>query len=121
VSDPLPPVQANRRLVSLFANLLSNALEAMPTGGTLEVGAEVVNGGQKVQLWVRDTGRGIPDYLQGEVFRPYFSTKKDKGLSHGLGLWWAKLYLEGLGGSIGFQSQSGVGSKFVVKLPVSGS
>jgi len=120
VGDPLPPVQANRRMVSLFANLLSNALEAMPTGGTLEVGAEVVNGGQKVQLWISDTGRGIPDYLQGEVFKPYFSTKKDKGLSHGLGLWWAKLYLEGLGGSIDFQSQSGVGSKFVVKLPVSG-
>jgi GAF domain-containing protein len=120
IDDPLPPVQANRRLVSLFANLLSNALEAMPTGGALEVGAEAVNGGQ-VQLWVRDTGRGIPDYLQGEVFRPYFSTKKDKGLSHGLGLWWAKLYLEGLGGSIDFQSQSGEGSRFTVKLPAAGS
>jgi GAF domain-containing protein len=121
VGDPLPPVQANRRMVSLFANLLSNALEAMPTGGTLEVGAEVANGGQEVQLWVRDTGRGIPDYLQGEVFKPYFSTKKDKGLSHGLGLWWAKLYLEGLGGSIDFQSQSGEGSRFIVRLPVSDS
>jgi GAF domain-containing protein len=121
VSDPLPPVQANHRMVSLFANLLNNALEAMPTGGTLEVGTEVVNEGKEVQLWISDTGRGIPDYLQGEVFKPYFSTKKDKGPSHGLGLWWAKLYLEGLGGSIDFQSQSGVGSKFVVKLPVSSS
>jgi GAF domain-containing protein len=121
IDDSLPPVQANRRLVSLFANLLSNAVEAMPTGGTVEVGAEVVNGGQEVQLWISDTGRGIPKYLQGEVFKPYFSTKKDKGLSHGLGLWWAKLYLESLGGSIDFQSQSGAGSKFVVKLPVSKS
>jgi signal transduction histidine kinase len=121
VSDPLPPVQANRRMVSLFANLLSNALEAMPTGGTLEVGAEVISGGKEVQLWVRDTGRGIPNYLQREVFKPYFSTRKDKGPSHGLGLWWAKLYLEGLGGAIDFQSKSGEGSRFVVKLPVSGS
>jgi len=118
VSDALPPVQANRQLVSLLVNLLSNALEAMPNGGTLEVGAEVINGGHQVQLWVSDTGRGIPDYLQGEVFKPYFSTKKDKGLSHGLGLWWARLYLEGLGGAIDFQSHSGTGSRFVVKLPV---
>ncbi|MCK5379851.1 MAG: GAF domain-containing protein [Candidatus Latescibacteria bacterium] len=121
VRDPLPPVQANRQMVSLLANLLSNALEAMPDGGTLEVGAEGINGSKEIQLWVADTGRGIPEYLHGEIFKPYFSTRKDKGLSHGLGLWWAKLYLEGLGGSIVFLSRSGKGSRFVVKLPVAGS
>ncbi|MCK5733961.1 MAG: ATP-binding protein, partial [Candidatus Latescibacteria bacterium] len=76
---------------------------------------------KEIQLWVADTGRGIPDYLHGEIFKPYFSTREEMGLSHGLGLWWAKLYLEGLGGSIDFLSRSGEGSKFVVKLPVAGS
>lgn len=111
--ERLPKVLSNRKLEDVFFNLLANAVEAMPEGGKLEIGAEP-DGEDWVTVVVQDTGRGIPDYLRKEIFTPAFSTKQDEG--HGLGLWWSKAFVEKCGGSISVESEVGKGSRFVVRL-----
>jgi two-component system, NtrC family, sensor histidine kinase HydH len=64
-------------------NLVFNALEAMPRGGVLTLGARAR--GKEVQIEVTDTGPGIPPEIQGELFKPYFSTKP-RGSGMGLAL-----------------------------------
>lgn len=113
--DSLPRVLTNQKLEDVFYNLMINAVEAMPEGGRLEIITEV-----KDQDWVeasiRDTGRGIPDYLLEEIFTASFTTKGEEG--HGLGLWWSKAFAERCGGTIEVQSELGKGSCFTVRLQV---
>jgi GAF domain-containing protein len=109
----LPRVLASRKLEDVFYNLITNAVEAMPEEGTLEI-AVGVKGPGWVDVSVRDTGRGIPQYLLTELFTPSFTTKEVAG--HGLGLWWSKALVEKCGGSIEVQSEVGKGSCFTVRL-----
>jgi signal transduction histidine kinase len=113
--DQLPPVLASRKLADVFYNLITNALEAMPEGGRLGIGAAAEDQ-QWVEVSVRDTGRGIPPGLQDEVFTPYFTTKEEQG--HGLGLWWSKTFVERCRGTITVNSKVGEGSCFTVRLRV---
>jgi signal transduction histidine kinase len=76
-------------------NLVSNALEAMPRGGRLEICVEPR--GDRLRIEVRDTGVGVPDEVRAHLFEPYFTTRT-KGT--GLGLAIAKRVVEDLGGTI---------------------
>ena len=99
----------------VFANLVSNALYAIRSGGTLCIEARSMSGGMEVRI--RDTGPGIsPDHLD-RIFQPFFTTKQETGT--GLGLWIVKEIVEKHGGAIRVESHTGErhGTCMTVFLP----
>ncbi len=114
VEPGLPPVHADRdQVVQVLLNLVGNALDAMPRGGTLTVGARAAGGG--VAFTVRDTGPGIAPGDLGRVFEPYFTTKEG---GTGLGLAIADRIAEEHGGRLEASSAPGEGATFTLTLPV---
>jgi PAS domain S-box-containing protein len=97
----------------VFANLLLNAVQAMPGGGELKVSAFSEDGAIAVR--VSDTGTGIHEDFKDKLFKPLF-TGKAKGT--GLGLAVVKRIVEAHGGEIIVESEVGKGSTFTVKLPI---
>jgi signal transduction histidine kinase len=113
----LPALQADRdRIKQVLLNLVLNALQAMPGGGTLTLGASASAG--SLTLEVADTGGGIPAEVLGRLFEPYVTTKA-KGL--GLGLAIARRIVEAHGGRIEAGNRPEGGSRFRVTLPVEGA
>ena len=103
------------RLGHVFNSLLSNAVEAMPTGGLLEIAANFVPKMHVVRVRIRDNGVVIPaDHLH-RVFAPFFTSKR-KGL--GLGLPLVKRIVTRFGGSVSVASEGGRGAEIVVELPI---
>jgi signal transduction histidine kinase len=97
----------------VLENLVTNAYQAMPEGGTLTIEAKTVR--DDVRLSIADTGMGIAKQDMAELFEPLFSTKP-RGI--GLGLAVTKTLVEANEGSIEVQSQEGKGSTFTLILPV---
>ncbi|MHA1382783.1 MAG: ATP-binding protein [Candidatus Helarchaeota archaeon] len=97
----------------IFQNLILNAIQAMPNGGSLNITSKIE--GNKIILIFEDTGVGIPKENFKRIFEPLFSTKA-KGI--GLGLPIVKELIEMHNGNIEFESEVGVGTKFIVKLPI---
>jgi PAS domain S-box-containing protein len=113
--DPqLPPV-VDGGLQHAIVNLVKNAFDAMPRGGTLNITTRRENG--KVILEIEDTGEGIPDDVRPRVFEPFFTTKPIHQ-GNGLGLIISKDVVERSGGSIQFVSQKGAGTTFRIELPM---
>jgi len=94
-------------------NLVLNAEDAMPEGGTLTVQARAEVG--VVVLEVIDTGCGIPADVLPRLFKPFVTTKAG---GNGLGLATVRKVVAAHGGTIEVQSEPGRGSKFTVRLPV---
>lgn len=120
IENRVPPgleIRAMNEIRQAISNLVSNALDAMPEGGTLDIDAESVEGPDRphVQMTFSDTGHGIdPAYLD-LIFEPFFTTKKDSGT--GLGLWSAQRIVEEHGGRLQVES-SNAGTRFTVLLPL---
>ena len=118
--DPnLPKVLADPTdLEQVVINLLSNAVDAMPSGGRLDI-ATFTDGtnGSQVVFTITDSGNGIPKEHQGRIFDPFFTTK-EVGKGTGLGLSVSFGVIEKLGGQIEVQSDRGVGTSFTVRLPL---
>lgn len=95
-----------------FTNLVLNALDAMPQGGTLTVSCSQVN--RRVVISLRDTGVGIPLEEQRKIFSAYYTTKA-KGT--GLGLAGARRAIQAQGGEIRFESAPAAGTTFYISLP----
>lgn len=93
-------------------NLVLNALEAMPEGGSLALGVSVH--GAELVVEVSDTGPGIPSEIQPELFKPYFSTKA-RGTGMGLAL--AQKVISQHGGRITFRTGP-LGTTFCIALPL---
>ena len=110
----LPPV-VDGGLQHAIVNLVKNAFDAMPRGGTLNVSTRGENG--KVIFEVEDTGAGIPEDVRQRIFEPFFTTKPIHQ-GNGLGLIISKDVVERSGGTIDFKSQPGVGTTFRIELPV---
>lgn len=99
-------------------NLMLNAVQAMPQGGTLTIQAEpeqTPNGPTILKLSLIDTGIGMTPEVQQQIFNPFFSLRPG---GTGLGLPTLKKMVETHGGSITVQSEPGKGSKFTITLPV---
>jgi len=117
IPDLLPDLWADRdRIKQVLLNLVLNAIEAMPSGGTLTLGAAA--SGTALTLTVTDTGGGIPPELLPRVFEPYVTTKT-QGL--GLGLAIARRIVEAHGGRVEAESGAAQGTRFRVTLPRDGS
>jgi signal transduction histidine kinase len=101
-------------LRQLMLNLIQNAVEAMPGGGTLAV--ETSRQGRLLKINIKDNGPGIPADLWPRVFSAFFTTKPE-GL--GLGLFSARRIANKYGGKIEMQTEEGVGTCFTVLLPLS--
>jgi signal transduction histidine kinase len=108
----LPPVLGDiNQLRIVFANLIRNAREAMPKGGSLSIKAQGVN--DAIEIAVTDTGVGIPSEDIYQIMEPLYSTKA-RGL--GLGLAIARAILDKNNGSMRLTSEVGKGSSFTVRL-----
>jgi PAS domain S-box-containing protein len=115
VDGPVQLHGAPGELRQVFANLLSNAIDASPAKS--EVTIRVKETGDGAQVTIADRGAGIPEAARAQIFEPFFTTKKDVGT--GLGLWISKQILENYGGAIRFRSRNGggrCGTVFVVYL-----
>ena len=120
--DPsVPPILGDvNQLKQVFINILNNAIDAMPTGGVVEVSTREVRGngtGPQVEIAFQDSGVGIPEDRLERIFDPFFTTKED-GKGTGLGLPISKRIVERHGGSISVKSVVGAGTRFTVALPV---
>ncbi len=114
VRPPLPQVIVDRTLVArALANIVENALHAMPGDGRLHLTSHVDDG--FVQIRVEDTGVGMDEEALARVFEPYFSTKTT---GTGLGLPIARRNVELSGGSIAVDSEKGRGTAVTIRLPV---
>ena len=100
-------------LKRIMANLISNAIQAMPQGGKLTIKAYREE--NMMTISVEDTGVGIEDKDKPQLFKPLFTTKA-KG--QGLGLAVVKRFVEALKGTVTFETQVGEGTKFTIQLPV---
>jgi signal transduction histidine kinase len=109
-----PPVAVDpEQIVQVLRNLVSNAAQAMPDGGTLTVETAVSDG--RAQIAVTDTGVGIPREQIEKIFQPLFTTKA-KGI--GLGLAVVKSLAEANGGAVTVESEPGRGSRFALGFPL---
>jgi signal transduction histidine kinase len=111
--DPIPLVEIDiDKMKSCFQNLITNAADSMPTGGTLSISIQESDG--LVHLVFEDTGAGIqPDQLS-HVFEPYFTTKKT---GTGLGLAITKRIVEAHAGKIDIASTPGNGTRVRISVP----
>jgi signal transduction histidine kinase len=101
------------RMVRALLNIATNAVDAMPSGGTLTVRSRARNG--HVELEMLDTGHGIAPELMPRVFEPFFTHGKPRGV--GLGMAITRKIVEDHGGWIGLSSRVGEGTCFTVALP----
>lgn len=102
-------------LLHVFVNIITNAVQAMEQGGTLTLETAIVDGATQVR--VSDTGCGIPPDLLGRIFDPFFTTKPP-GKGTGLGLYNMKSVIHHMHGTIGVESQVGLGSTFTITFPL---
>jgi len=115
VEEALPRVRMNGpHLQQVILNLLTNALDAIPGEGRIDVLARAE--GNALRIDVRDTGCGIPEADLSRIFDPFFTTKPP-GKGTGLGLALCVRLLERAGGTIQVESRVGQGSTFTVRLP----
>jgi|YNPNPStandDraft_1061719.scaffolds.fasta_scaffold02563_7 two-component system NtrC family sensor kinase len=113
----LPEIQADaNQLRQVFVNLIVNAAEAMPNGGTLTLATRVSEDGNSVVASVTDTGCGIPKENLSKLFTPFFTTKQ-LGKGTGLGLAVAYGIIKMHHGQIDVRSTVGKGTTFEVTLP----
>ncbi|MHA1721382.1 MAG: PAS domain-containing hybrid sensor histidine kinase/response regulator [Promethearchaeota archaeon] len=123
----LPPVDIDAGQINqVLNNILINASQAMPDGGIIKINVfceQIENNsiiplkpGKFVKLEISDTGVGIPKSIQHKIFEPYFTTKS---AGSGLGLTTSYSILKKHKGYITFSSKEGVGTTFLIYLPVS--
>ncbi|CAN5733704.1 hypothetical protein BH23GEM6_BH23GEM6_16380 [soil metagenome] len=116
LESELPAVTAHAdAMQQVLANLVNNAVDAMPSGGRLSLESRKVNGW--VEVVVQDTGAGISSEHLPHVFEAFYTTKPGiRGI--GLGLFVSEGIVRGHRGSLTVASRSGEGTRFIVRLPL---
>jgi signal transduction histidine kinase len=115
----LPPVEGDfEKLSEAFSNIIQNAIEAMPSGGTLKISAEIYK--ENSQNWIKvqfsDTGYGILEENIKRVFEPFFTTKESSA-NLGLGLTFSYAIISHHNGKVRLQSKLDEGTVLTVLLP----
>jgi len=102
------------QLRQVFLNLLTNAVHAIRSVGTITI--DIQDAGESQVVTVSDTGQGIPRENLDRIFEPFFSTKPT-GEGTGLGLFVTRGILDKLGGTVAVESEIGLGASFCIRLP----
>jgi len=102
-------------LSEVLTNLILNAMDAMPEGGTLTIATRSA-GAREVRVTVADSGVGMPETVRQRIFEPFYSTKGEAG--SGLGLSMAYSIVRRHGGEIHVDSEPGAGTTFTLTFPV---
>lgn len=115
----VPEIKADESQVEqVLRNVIINALQAMPGGGELTIETKPAPGGGGAEIWVHDTGTGIPADKLDNIFVPFFTTKT-KGT--GLGLSVVRKIVENHGGRVIVHSTANLGTSFGIVLPITGA
>jgi len=125
LDDNIPTIMGDeKQLMQVLYNILSNAGDAMPSGGRLKISARAsvddsrlpAEGPGLIEIRVRDTGCGVSQENINKIFDPFFSTKED-GKWNGLGLSVSYGIIEEHGGTISVESEVDNGTVFIICLP----
>lgn len=98
----------------VFVNLISNAVDAMPNGGRIDINS--YNEDKYVVIKVKDNGIGMSKEILSRIFEPFFTTKNERG--NGLGLHIVYNIITSMDGTIEVESKENYGSEFTIKLPI---
>ena len=116
IRDGIPKMMIDAgQIQQVFINMLLNAIEAMPEGGTLTVSTDMED--KKAVVRFADTGVGIPEENLPKILDPFFTTK-EQGRGTGLGLSVSYGIVERHRGKLDVKSKVGKGTTFTVKLPI---
>jgi len=113
LQDGIPAIRGTN-LFQVFCNLIKNAIDAMPEGGTLTIATQLAD--RDVLIRFEDTGTGLPDEID-RLFEPFFTTK-EAGKGTGLGLAICKDIIEKYGGRIVPERRTGGGTIFNLHIPL---
>jgi PAS domain S-box-containing protein len=118
LAEGIPDIVCDpNKITQVLINLLTNARDAMPDGGGIEIRSRYDSKNQNVIVSISDTGEGISIAIQTKVFDPFFTTKP-VGSGTGLGLSISQSILRAHNGSLGLESSSKEGSVFSITLPL---
>ncbi|MGQ9609868.1 MAG: sensor histidine kinase [bacterium] len=120
--DNIPKIMADKEQLSrAFINIINNAIQAMPDGGSLTIATSIddtlgiVDVKNTVKIIFADTGVGIPSEIKDKVFQPYVTTKEG---GTGLGMAIVQRIITEHNGKIEVESEENVGTKFTIFLPI---
>jgi PAS domain S-box-containing protein len=117
VTDPLPPLAGDdAEIREVLTNLILNAVDAMPEGGTIKIRA--YEEGTTIRLDIADTGVGMSNAVRDRCLEPFFSTKGKHGT--GLGLSLVHGMIQRHGGTMAIDSRVGEGTTVTILFPVAG-
>ncbi len=117
VPSDLPLIRADsNQLSQVLMNLLLNAGQATPEGGTISISANRLTYVDSIEMRIRDTGCGIPADILPHIFEPFFTTKRGKGT--GLGLSISQTYVRSHNGDIRVDSVLAHGTTVTITLPL---
>jgi signal transduction histidine kinase len=119
LADGLPKIRiVPQDIGRVLLNLINNAFQAVRDVADPEMVMTTRYGAKGIEISIKDNGPGIPDEIREKIFQPFFTTKA-AGEGTGLGLSLSyDIVTKGHGGIISVESQPGLGSEFVVQLPV---
>lgn len=114
--EDLPSIESDRgQLQQVFLNILTNAYYALKQGGQIDIRVKHIND-EYVEISIIDNGVGISEENLEHIFEPFYTTKGKYGTGLGLSITYG--IVQKLGGNINVKSKLGVGTEFIVQLPV---
>lgn len=118
-SESISVLADQSMIIQLLLNLIDNAIKYTPKGGEVKIITEKNDGNLIIKI--KDTGRGIPEEDQDNIFERFYRVDKSRSRKKGgtgLGLAICEWIVESHEGSINFESSAGIGTTFIIKLPV---
>ncbi len=115
VKDPVWIKADQNFLIRSFNNLINNAIEAIQEPSSGEIVIRLHKDGHLAHVDIQDNGSGIPDEFRAQIFTPSFTTKTS---GSGLGLAFVKQSILSIGGTIHFETCSGKGTNFYIRIPI---
>ena len=117
--DRVPVVGSRAQVEQILVNLVGNSRDAMPLGGLILIRlSKSTSAGKPIaRVEVEDCGEGMTPEIQEKIFSPFFTTK-GPGRGTGLGLASVRQLMHELGGTLAVASQPGIGTTFVLRLPL---